>query len=1159
MYQDYQGDENFQQFPVNNEPQYCGNDGVSLGGRNVPQQMCYNQNINQQGRTTVTQYSDFNNAEHQPSSPPQTPNSNPPLNVVVKLQRSGTPPPMQATIAWSSTSQYGEKCSDTQAIDNWNGEQKFSVGSPCCSTPNTPKSSGSEQSDVPSKLQFMQNASKENKNFSVIPPESAMLAPSRFRGGGGGNTCCSVTAKKTPECTSGCQPSTPTSNQLPCPSPSQQTQQPSQPQPMQFSGQPQSMQFSGQPQQMSFSGQPQQMSFSGQPQPMSFSGQPQPMSFSGQPQQVQFSGQLPTMQSLSQPQQMPCLGQLPQMSPAAFSQVMQTMPGQSMPGQSMQMSFQPPQTLGSGNFANFGALTQQDPNAGTVSGVSSAAASAISGGGMSIRFADQVNQGIDVTQTGASSAASLKEQDQAKSKSQESQSPAPSTPRKPSSRYEFTSPDTLRSKLQEYITNRPYPGPGYTGKIKPFRGPREDAMSCKTCYSPADLKISPAACQPCNRLEMTAEDFEREALYYEKLANDKYEAEENEKARAEVECYKGKMPPDFTSEEQIQFLKCLGATERAVNMFKELQSQEGQSEPDNPCPTSAKQPECGPCSGTPGKSLSSQSSLGKTLTDSQSVQQPCNQASMNMSPKEEFLEKLNSVQGTPLPDPNFRKQVLSRQVMPPSQRRWSGGGLCGTQNSSNVITPIKEESEIASVKTTCSGKNDISELLRQCREELSAFKKGGTPTSSCLGIQNSLQQKIVEEDAHLFQMMADSQQECHAKPCQQQQQVPLQIPRLMSPAELSVDTVPKFSYLSTSPFITQKSKIQSIQPQLSAERHASNRKNSKVGNRKSGNSKVGNRKSGNNKVSKSGSRSKDRNRKSGNRKIQSYSNMKQSEAPDGEYDPEEEEPCESETDDEELIRRYPAFGPPKQEVIRSLKDTFRLYKAHLANLRRRYFGDVVKSMDTVEDITPDIAAAMVYSQEEGKDLKGAPLTMYEYLYPESPSQPLVSIADVTSNLPTGYDDIVVPLVPPMFLHAADFPGLEDPSMLDSPRVIQIGPSPNLAEEPGITETKAPTDIAELVTGLAESGSPAYDLDEDEEEEPEDVFNVHLQQTMPPHYSRMQMRGSAAPNWFPGYYLAFQSRPGVLCHRTHGTVLEQIWQDVQPDAVRPGGGAVIIGE
>ncbi|NEU35808.1 hypothetical protein GN156_34700, partial [bacterium LRH843] len=72
-----------------------------------------------------------------------------------------------------------------------------------------------------------------------------------------------------------------------------------------------------------------------------------------------------------------------------------------------------------------------------------------------------------------------------------------------------------------------------------------------------------------------------------------------------------------------------------------------------------------------------------------------------------------------------------------------------------------------------------------------------------------------------------------------------------------------------------------------------------------------------------------------------------------------------------------------------------------------------------------------------------PQTAYDYLYPEAPSQPMLNIGHVTESAPKGIDDIVVPLAPPMMLTAAEFPGLEDPAMLDHPRILQVMPSMNL--------------------------------------------------------------------------------------------------------------------
>lgn len=618
-----------------------------------------------------------------------------------------------------------------------------------------------------------------------------------------------------------------------------------------------------------------------------------------------------------------------------------------------------------------------------------------------------------------------------------------------SSRFEFTSPDSLRTKLQEYIHNRPM-GPTPVGKLKPFLGAREDALSCRTCYTPADENTLPAACQPCGRLEMTAQDFENEELAAKKKVDDAKALAEREKTMAEVACYKSIMPMDFTCTEQLQYMQCMGASKKAIRAFRDMQREEGgrrnsnlPGQDNNYLPTG-----CGACQ--------SEGSAANLPTGSQ----PMNamSGSANNVVKEEFLQELQNVQNTPLPDPNYRKKVLSRQVMPASQRRRSANPD-GSPIMSDLITPITEENEQSQSGKSSSATtpDELQKLLQQCRDELGAVDPNMIKNSFT---QNGNVEDIVEQDVQLYKMLSGSQDDETTK-------------RVYSD---ECDMPP----------------------------HSG----------------------------------------------------------DGDQPKKVVQPEEDETAYEraKLLRQYPMFGPQSKEPERGLKETMLLYKEHLANIRRRYFGEVVKHMDEVEDITPEIAAAMVFSEEEGHTMIDAPEKIYDYLYPESPTQPLVTIADVTRNLPPGYDDIVVPLIPPMQLTSADFPGLEDPAMLDSPRVIQIGPALNLADEPMITETKAPTDIAELVTGLAETMTFEVE-DEDEEGEgiSEDIFNFKLPITMPPHYSKMQMRGSAAPNWFPGYYLALQTKAGVNVFNSHGSILEKVWEDVQPDAVRPAAGAVVIGE
>lgn len=46
---------------------------------------------------------------------------------------------------------------------------------------------------------------------------------------------------------------------------------------------------------------------------------------------------------------------------------------------------------------------------------------------------------------------------------------------------------------------------------------------------------------------------------------------------------------------------------------------------------------------------------------------------------------------------------------------------------------------------------------------------------------------------------------------------------------------------------------------------------------------------------------------------------------------------------------------------------------------------------------------MVYCEDEGVSLKESPVKIYQYLYATNPSEPLITIADVTKDLPPGYD------------------------------------------------------------------------------------------------------------------------------------------------------------
>ncbi|RZF35420.1 hypothetical protein LSTR_LSTR006964 [Laodelphax striatellus] len=125
--------------------------------------------------------------------------------------------------------------------------------------------------------------------------------------------------------------------------------------------------------------------------------------------------------------------------------------------------------------------------------------------------------------------------------------------------------------------------------------------------------------------------------------------------------------------------------------------------------------------------------------------------------------------------------------------------------------------------------------------------------------------------------------------------------------------------------------------------------------------------------------------------------------------------------DTESDLNHPMFGKQTEAPEPTLLEEMQMYKTHLANIRRRYFGALCKEMENAEVITPDIAAAMVYSGELGISMKAAPEKVYDFLYPDAPGNQTINIANVMANLPKGLDDIVVPIVPPITLESRNIP------------------------------------------------------------------------------------------------------------------------------------------
>ncbi|RZF46400.1 hypothetical protein LSTR_LSTR014646, partial [Laodelphax striatellus] len=137
----------------------------------------------------------------------------------------------------------------------------------------------------------------------------------------------------------------------------------------------------------------------------------------------------------------------------------------------------------------------------------------------------------------------------------------------------------------------------------------------------------------------------------------------------------------------------------------------------------------------------------------------------------------------------------------------------------------------------------------------------------------------------------------------------------------------------------------------------------------------------------------------------------------------------------------------------------------------------------------------------------------------------------------------------------------------------------LIDEPEAKGLIDPIDIKELVTGHTSANylelmfpevadMVVDDGEEEEEDEGEneekamekarmEMFNIRLVETLPQHFSQVQMRGTIPPSWFPGLLECSPSVPGVIKVR----IRQKSWNTFGRKSARkstPAGAPIFIG-
>ncbi|KAK9496751.1 hypothetical protein O3M35_013035 [Rhynocoris fuscipes] len=196
-------------------------------------------------------------------------------------------------------------------------------------------------------------------------------------------------------------------------------------------------------------------------------------------------------------------------------------------------------------------------------------------------------------------------------------------------------------------------------------------------------------------------------------------------------------------------------------------------------------------------------------------------------------------------------------------------------------------------------------------------------------------------------------------------------------------------------------------------------------------------------------------------------------------------------------------------------------------------GKLTEKEDTVH---PEVAAAMLHSEEKGVGLSNTPREIFDTLFPTAKDKIMIEVTSASSAKPRD----VLPL--PTSMKTKEILQKEDAALLDFSRENKFClPVPHLQEDSCENED----DVLGVVDSQLLSDEAA-------------TFKVMISSDGRKTYSNIQMRGTQPPSWFPGYLFVTPDNCEVLCVEKPWTVLEKAWYYFRPSNVKPKKGPITVG-
>ncbi|XP_046994666.1 uncharacterized protein LOC124606689 isoform X1 [Schistocerca americana] len=200
-------------------------------------------------------------------------------------------------------------------------------------------------------------------------------------------------------------------------------------------------------------------------------------------------------------------------------------------------------------------------------------------------------------------------------------------------------------------------------------------------------------------------------------------------------------------------------------------------------------------------------------------------------------------------------------------------------------------------------------------------------------------------------------------------------------------------------------------------------------------------------------------------------------------------------------------------------------KEQMFNVRRQKIPSAIQEYEEPEDeglsgMAPRIIASILHMEEKGMPLDQSPETVYSYLFNEQQEEPVLITGPAAPSHPK---DIVVPLSVP-----------SETQLCESVHNIGIAASAvssasNRPKDSIFSEhmPKIPGKGTEETAEQRSIVQPGLD------------FNLQTQPSR--NVTKVQIRGSVLPPWFPGYYSSFEGDERMCLSSTPSKTVHKAWK------------------